>query len=167
MSLDEGSIGSVSFVLLAPLPPSGSDTMSIITIQPDVFSLLVASQPRISSVAAPSILLVTSSVIPPQAASPSSPVTPSISSVAKMDPSFTDAASFPLGSLQYLRKRLAQRDAEFAELDDECIQREEFVSFFKARLLDVKYQLAASGLDCDALREANDDLLKSRVTERT
>lgn len=145
---------------------SGSNAVSIPSSPSEVSSLPVAFQPKISSVLAPSVLLATLSDVLLQFASSLSPVRPSLSDVTKIELSSTDVASPSRSLLQYLRERLAQCNAKFAKLDDKYFQREEFVISLGARLSDVKFQLAASRLDIDTLRAANDDLLESRGTDR-
>lgn len=69
MTLGEGPIRPVSSVLFASLLPSGPNTVSITTSQRNVLSLLVAPQPKVSSVPTSSCSLVTASAVPSRTAS--------------------------------------------------------------------------------------------------
>lgn len=166
MSLDKGPIGPVSSVSLAPISLSGPNTVRVTSSQPEVFSLPVAFQPEVSSDPASCVSLATLLVVLTRAASSLGRITPLLSGVVKIGFTSTNAASPSCGSLQYLQKRLAQRDAEFVKLNNEYIQREKFATFLKGRLSHMESQLAASRSDCDALRVANGDLLKSQETGR-
>lgn len=83
-----------------------------------------------------------------------------------MGPPSAASASPSSRSLQYLCERLAQREAEYAKLDDKYIQREKFATSHEARLVDMQAQLTASCLDCETWCTANDDMLKNQTTER-
>lgn len=82
-----------------------------------------------------------------------------------MGPNIADSASPLRGSLQYLRDGLAQCDAELAKLDDKYIQREKLVTSLEVCLTDMESQYATFLSNCDVLRAANDDLLRSRGTD--
>lgn len=166
MSLDEGAIERVSSALLNFFSPSGPSKVSMASSEPEIFSLPVASQPKGSSFLAANGSSATSSAVLSEAASSLGPVLPSLSGVAEMDPTSTDAAFPTLCSLQYLFERLSQRDGEFAKLDDKYIQREEIVTSLEARLVYIEFLLATSRLDCNTLRAANVDMLKSRGPDR-
>lgn len=126
----------------------------------------VASLAEVSSVPASNAIMATSSTVVPTASSPSDSVRSALSMTAKMNFTSGDAVSPSLGLLQYLRGRLAQRNAELVKLDDKYIQRDEFVTSLEARFADMDSQLAVSRSDCDPLHAANTDLLTNRGADQ-
>lgn len=123
-----------SFLLSSP------DIIEITTSLPDVFSLLVASHPKVPPVSASNVFFASSSAILSWAALPSGSTTPSLSGAANVNFTSVDAASLSLfrGLAHFLRKCSAQRNTKFAKFDVRFFHRVEFVTSLKARLADAE-----------------------------
>lgn len=153
-------------VPLASSPSSSPSIVEIRTSRPDVSSLSGGPPPEVPSVSASSAPFDTSLAVFPRAASSLGSVTPPLSGAAPKGLTNTDTVSPSCGLLQYLSDRLAQRDVEFAKLDDEYIQHDELATSLEACMADKESQLIASCFNCNVGQAANDDMLKSRGNGR-
>lgn len=120
MKLDEGLIGSVLFV-----PHAFFSVLShkerVVSFHFEVSSSSVASHPEVLSVPASSTISTTLLAVLPRTASPSHSVKPSLFGAARMGRTNANMSSPSRGSIQYLRDRHTQRNAEPAKLDDKYI----------------------------------------------
>lgn len=95
--------------------------------------LLTASLPDLLSVLTSNVSLTAPLTISPQASSWAGSTLPTLFALALMSPTSAETALASCRFLQYINKRLAQRESKLAILREKCIQRGEFVTSIKAR----------------------------------